>query len=77
MTDQSWLRIDPRSDFGLANIPFGVFSTKGTPRRVGTAIGEHILDLAVLQTSGYFTGPQLSGSACFQQVTIFERHRGC
>jgi fumarylacetoacetase len=37
------------TDFPLQNLPYGVFSTPGTPPRVGVAIGDQILDLAVLE----------------------------
>ncbi len=40
------------SDFSIHNIPFGIFSTKGTTARVGVAIGEHILDLAAVARLG-------------------------
>jgi fumarylacetoacetase len=37
------------TDFPLQNLPYGVFSTSGTSPRVGVAIGDQILDLAVLE----------------------------
>ncbi|KAG1778793.1 fumarylacetoacetase [Suillus placidus] len=44
------------SPFSLANIPFGIFSTKSQAHpRPGVAIGEHILDLKVLALEGIFT----------------------
>lgn len=42
----------PASDFPIANLPYGVFSTGGGPRRVGVAIGEAILDLTALEAEG-------------------------
>ncbi|CAH0999687.1 putative protein YisK [Neolewinella maritima] len=42
------------SDFTLANLPFGIFSTAGTSPRAGIAIGESILDLAALASTGCF-----------------------
>ncbi|MFC0863665.1 fumarylacetoacetase [Sphaerimonospora cavernae] len=39
--------IDLRDDgWGLDNLPYGVFSTDGPDRRVGVAVGGHVLDLA-------------------------------
>jgi fumarylacetoacetase len=35
-------------DFPVQNLPYGVFSTVDSPRRVGVAIGDHILDLSRL-----------------------------
>ena len=42
------------SDFTLANLPFGIFSTPGTSPRAGMAVGDHILDLAALAVTGCF-----------------------
>ncbi|XP_067642838.1 fumarylacetoacetase [Eurosta solidaginis] len=43
----SFVNIPVGSDFPLENLPYGVFSTKTNPRkRIGVAIGEHVLDLA-------------------------------
>lgn len=55
---KSWISIPPDSDFTLHNIPFGVFSTEGHAR-VGIAIGNQVLDLAVLHESGLLDGLDL------------------
>src|SRR5215212_2080502 len=34
------------SQFGTDNLPYGVFSTPGTPPRVGVRIGDTVVDLA-------------------------------
>src|SRR6516165_11157621 len=39
------------ADFPLQNLPFGIFSTAGTTPRVGVAIGDQILDMAVLEAA--------------------------
>jgi fumarylacetoacetase len=45
----SWVPIPPGSHFPLANLPFGVFSMARDPRRrIGVAIGAHVLDVAAL-----------------------------
>ncbi|KAH8585288.1 hypothetical protein B0O99DRAFT_531291, partial [Bisporella sp. PMI_857] len=50
------LKIAPECPFPLSNIPFGVFNTKNSPtKRVGTAIGDYILDVALLESHGLFT----------------------
>lgn len=51
---QSWLEIDPASDFSIHNLPFGIFTNNGNPKRVGVAIGDYVLDLAALFDLGYF-----------------------
>ena len=43
---QSWVvGANDHPDFPLQNLPLGVFSQNGGPRRIGTAIGECVLDL--------------------------------
>lgn len=49
---RSFIAVDPDSDFPIQNLPYGVFSTAGTPPRVGVAIGECVLDLALLEAEG-------------------------
>lgn len=52
---KSWLTSanDPACDFPIQNLPYGVFSTTAQPSpRVGVAIGDAILDLAVLERAG-------------------------
>lgn len=55
---KSWISIPSDSDFTLHNIPFGVFSSEGHAR-VGIAIGNQVLDLAVLHESGLLDGLDL------------------
>lgn len=43
---------DPASDFPIQNLPYGVFSEGGGPKRVGVAIGDRILDLTALESAG-------------------------
>ena len=50
---RSFIPVDPASDFPIQNLPYGVFSTADSPApRVGVAIGDHVLDLAVLESEG-------------------------
>ena len=44
---QSWVKSanNPQTEFPLNNLPYGVFSHKGTDKRLGVAIGDHVLDL--------------------------------
>jgi fumarylacetoacetase len=43
-------------DFPIQNLPFGVFAPAGGAPRGGVAIGDSILDLAALATSGLLSG---------------------
>lgn len=45
---QSWLDVAPDSDFSIHNLPFGVFETRDRGPHAGIAIGDYIVDLAVL-----------------------------
>jgi fumarylacetoacetase len=50
---RSFIVVDPASDFPIQNLPYGVFSTAAAPApRVGVAIGDCVLDLAVLESEG-------------------------
>lgn len=42
----------PDTTFPLNNLPYGVFSTKGTKPRCGVAIGDMVLDIAALEAHG-------------------------
>ncbi|SDM06849.1 fumarylacetoacetate hydrolase [Geodermatophilus siccatus] len=45
----TWLDLPPDTGFGPDNLPYGVFSTEPDgPRRVGVAIGGHVLDVSRL-----------------------------
>jgi fumarylacetoacetase len=52
---KSWIDVHPSSDFSIHNIPFSVCTTEDNEeKRVCTAIGDYIVDLAVLETAGLF-----------------------
>ena len=64
----SFIDIPADSDFSIHNLPYGVFSdTKDGKRRAGVAIGEHVLDLSVLESEGLLS---LDGSSYFDQPTL-------
>lgn len=57
----SWLSIPANSDFSIHNLPYGIFSTSSNPqKRVGVAIGEHILDLVEVANLGFFKSANLN-----------------
>ncbi|HEY2474656.1 MAG TPA: fumarylacetoacetase [Candidatus Cybelea sp.] len=47
----SWIEVEPESDFPVQNLPFGVFERDGVAR-IGVAIGAFVLDLAALAETG-------------------------
>lgn len=54
----TWLDLPADHPFGLANLPYGVFSTAADPsRRVGVRIGDQVLDAArAAAAAGYEAG---------------------
>lgn len=67
----TWLDLPTGSRFGLAALPYGVFSSHGTgsagsdserPRRIGIAVGDDVLDLAAVAAAvGAPFAPLVSG----------------
>lgn len=55
---RSWVESanDPETDFPLNNLPYGVFSLGSGEKRQGVAIGDMILDLRGLASSGFTKG---------------------
>ena len=53
---RSWVPVPEGSDFPIQNLPYGVFRPRSGDPRVGVAIGEHVLDLAMLQETGHLAG---------------------
>lgn len=62
---RSFVPVPPDSPFPIQNLPYGVFRRRDLPGgpRVGVAIGEDVLDLAVLADAGLLPG-QASLFAC-------------
>ncbi|WP_417265477.1 fumarylacetoacetase [Brumimicrobium sp.] len=51
---KSWIEVDANSDFPIQNLPFGIFKTKQGAARVGSRIGDKVIDLNALYVLGYF-----------------------
>jgi len=51
---RSWIPVAKDSDFPIQNLPFGIFKTSQRGPRVGTAIGDLVLDLSAVAEFGYF-----------------------
>ena len=52
---ESWVEVPAGSDFPIQNIPFGVFKTTSNPSpRICTAIGDYVVDLAILSDMSLF-----------------------
>jgi fumarylacetoacetase len=60
---RSWVdSANGHGDFPIQNLPLGVFSRPGETARGGVAIGDSILDLAALTTSGLLEGEALAAA---------------
>jgi len=60
---RSWVSsANGHAEFPIQNLPFGIFSPPGGAKRGGVAIGDRILDLAVLAMSGLLTGDALAAA---------------
>ncbi len=53
MALKSFVDIPSDSHFPLENLPFGVFKPHDGPARVGVALGQHVVDLSVLEEAGH------------------------
>lgn len=58
----SWVPVPEESGFGVANLPYGVFSgpSRGDGPRVGVRIGDRVLDLAGALGDDVFAAPSLN-----------------
>lgn len=50
---KTWLEVPENSDFPIQNIPFGVFKMSNLKARVGTRIGDNVIDIKTLFVLGY------------------------
>jgi fumarylacetoacetase len=70
---RSFIEVSPESHFPIQNLPYGVFCPEsGGIHRVGTAIGDYILDLSVLEKQGLFKKTMLSGKEVFSRGSLNE-----
>src|SRR6478672_2836636 len=62
---KSFIDVAADSHFPIQNLPFGIFKPANGSARVGVAIGEFVLDLAVLEERGHFRVPELGDRGVF------------
>jgi fumarylacetoacetase len=65
---ESWVESanQPDCDFPIQNLPFGIFRTDRKADRVGTAIGDLVLDLSECFREGLLTGVDVTFAPFFQ-----------
>ncbi len=68
---RSFIEVSPESHFPIQNLPYGVFKPKvGSLPVCGTAIGEYVIDLAVLEQKGYFKQTVLGSEKIFSRGSL-------
>ena len=54
----SFIACEASSHFPIHNLPYGVFSRRGqSERRICTAIGDYVVDIAALSEADHFSAP--------------------
>lgn len=68
---RSFIEVSPESHFPIQNLPYGVFRPRngGSPR-IGVAIGDYVLDLAVLDEAGHFRETAAAGKEVFAKSSL-------
>lgn len=59
---KSWVQVENGSDFPIQNLPFGIFSTEGSSKKVGVALGSKIIDVAAVAEKGHFNTLNISSA---------------
>ncbi|MBT2639717.1 fumarylacetoacetase [Bacillus sp. ISL-39] len=70
---KSFIKVHAESHFPIQNLPYGVFQPKDAEKsepRVGVAIGDYVLDLAVLDVAGHFDHTSVSGQRVFHKASL-------
>ncbi len=57
ITMNTWLEVEPNSDFSIYNLPFGIFSTNKNKPQVGVRIGDYVIDLEQTRKLGLLNIP--------------------
>lgn len=70
----SWVESanDPRTDFPIQNLPFGVYRRRGADEepRVGMAIGDRILDMGECRDRGLFKGKAFTAALACEVASL-------
>jgi fumarylacetoacetase len=68
---RSFVQVAPESHFPIQNLPYGVFRRKtGEPPAIGVAIGEYVLDMAVLEEQHLLDLPALHGRPVLSKASL-------
>src|SRR5437762_1579887 len=67
---RSFIDVATDSHFPIQNLPFGIFRPGQEKARAGVAIGEFVLDLAVLEQLGHFRIPEFQNRSVFFEESL-------
>lgn len=67
---RSFIPVSTDSHFPIQNLPYGAYRTKNGETHLCSALGDHIIDLFVLDEEGFFDGPELHDQFAFQDSTL-------
>jgi fumarylacetoacetase len=67
---KSFIEVASDSHFPIQNLPFGIFKPALDSARVGVAIGELVLDLAILEELGHFRMPEFQDQRVFSEGAL-------
>src|SRR5690242_6414446 len=67
---RSFVPVAPESHFPIQNLPYGVFRRPGEAPCVGVAIGDLVLDLALLEQENLLDVPSLRGRRVFAEPAL-------
>ncbi|MCI2255630.1 fumarylacetoacetase [Domibacillus sp. PGB-M46] len=66
----SFIETTPDSHFPIQNLPYGIFQPIGKEPRAGTAIGDYVLDLSVMDEAGFLNGTGAEGKNIFSASSL-------
>ncbi|QED47927.1 fumarylacetoacetase [Cytobacillus dafuensis] len=66
----SFITTKTDSHFPIQNLPYGIFQKKGLSPRVGTAIGDYVLDLSVIDEAGLLDGTGAEAKNIFSATSL-------
>lgn len=69
-TKETFIPVPEDSDFTLQNLPYSAYQTDNGEIHLCSAIGDHLIDLFVLDEAGLFDGPILREQFVFQDSTL-------
>ena len=70
MMKHSFIETKPDSHFPIQNLPYGIFQINSESPRVGTAIGEYVLDLSLIEQAGLLDGTGVEGKNIFTSSSL-------